>query len=342
MENEDDNKGLIDIIGEIAGLYDAIKTLEDFFNPPASLADMFALLLVDIDNIFIQEIANEDLKTATATLQNVQNFFSIDYADAINNNESNQQLYTLLTQDNAAPSLSNFDTIINLIVSWAQQFSTDPSQIRQNIASQSITFSLTSYLYLVLLYKERSRVYYTASTNPADRLAGINAEWANMQKYALNGIAIMQPIVTAIANFRFSQPTNTDGDYHFVGGGGWVDQKYITFTDDYLSTTIKIITEDSFSGMGSSGDNNYQNTDAINDFKNCYVNVLQNGTGNQGQWVTALNDSYNLPLVQNNIDFQNSSNINFAPLPPFGDFYVNSQKILSTLTTISTTVCPYS
>ena len=342
MKNDDEpGEGLIEIIGKIAELYDIGKTLEDFFDPPASLEDMFALLLVDISNIFLQEIANEDLKTATATLQNVQNFLAIDYANAVNNKQSNQQLYTLLTQDNAAPSVSNFDTIINLIAAWAQQFATDPSQVRQSIACQSITFSLSSYLYLVLLYKERARVYYTPSTNPGDRQAGIATEWANMQQYALNGIAIMQPIVTAINNFRFNSVSNTPGQQSYEGGGIGDIVSYITFADNYLGTSIRIQTDDLQVGYGSDYDMNYQDTGTIGDFKNAYMNVLTNGTVNNGQLVADLNAAYNYPLFNNHIDPDNTSNVDFTSLPYFGDFYTNTQTILNTLTSISTAVCPY-
>jgi len=343
MKNEDNNEdGLIDIIGQIAELYDIGKTLEDFFDPPGSLDDMFALLLVDISNIFLQDIANEDLKTATATLQSVQNFFAIDYADAVNNKQSDQQLYTLLTQDNAAPSVSNFDTIISLIASWAQEFSPDPSQIRQNIACQAITFSLTSYLYLVLLYKERARVYYTASTNPGDRQAGIATEWANMQKYALNGITTLQPIFNAITSFRFNSVSNTPGQQSYEGGGVGDIVSFITFADNYLGTTIRIQTDDLSVGYGGQYDTNYQDTGTIGDFLHAYMNVLKNGTVNNGQPAADLNAAYNYPLFFNHIDPDNTSNVDFTTLPFFGDFYTNSQVIFNTLTSISTEVCTYS
>lgn len=215
---DDEEPNLMDALNQVMGAYNPLNTIIAIFTGSSapSLQDIIGMVVKEIRDVFKQELANEDLRSAAATLQNVQDFINKDYANAVAANESTQQLYTLLTQDNAAPSLSNFDTIINKITSWASDFAANPGIPQLNIACQALSFSLTSYYYEAMVYKERARVYWTASSGPNDRTDGVKAEWANMQDTAANANTTLSPILTTFAASRKNQLLYQSEDFHYI------------------------------------------------------------------------------------------------------------------------------
>lgn len=212
---------LMQVLANISSLVSLEQSIDGIFAPATSLNDILDLVIQEITDIFLEELASEDLRNAISELQTVQQFLAINYHNAKKVGETNAQLYTTLTDPTVAPNLQAFQNMTNLMQGWATDFQNSPDASQQNVACQSISFCLLAYLYTAMIYKEKSMVN--------DAVTEQRADWANMQSYAGLAITNIKPILTAMVAYRESGITEATNTIN-----GPLDIQY-EYNDSYLN-----------------------------------------------------------------------------------------------------------
>lgn len=151
------------------------------------LQNMFDKLLFEVKQVFLTDLSDQAVYTATGVAQATVDFFSIQYANAVAAGASKPQLYKLLTQGDI-PQVENLGAQAATMLAWAND---NPKAIAQ----KTCALALTIYGLIVLIFRER------AANNP-DPVAAA-AEVNDMRDYAARGVARIQPLFTAVRDARW-------------------------------------------------------------------------------------------------------------------------------------------
>lgn len=301
--------GLMSVLGDISEAYGAYQTIMDMIHPQPSLSDIVALIVAEVNEIFLEGQATEDIRNASATLQSLHDFFAQNYKNAIDNGQTNTQLYHTLTDGSAAPNLTDFDAFIALIKSWADTFNNAPTPSRSNIACQAISFCLAAYLHLAMYYKEKSRV----NDNDADK----NTDWATMRSKAQEAVINLSPILNALQQCRINS-------INIIRGDG-ADDYFDTLTDNYISLSYTTRYDNANDGILSSA----------------FLPQLYK------YWTSGSDDDWNtfVTAFQNNNDWHSEGISDFTATAysnynKFGKWYINGLKAIELLSTIANAPYP--
>ena len=172
------------------------KELENFFDGGGGdaaleswLANMFATLLTEIEQVFSQGLTEVEVATALGVAQTAQDFLAIDYVNAQQAQESDPQLWSLLSTDSSGPSLQALSAQASTMTTWAKDNAT-------SLAQRTVSLALTIYSLIVALRRERAK-------HGPDRCTRA-AEAASMRAYAALAASRIQPILNSVLQARLA------------------------------------------------------------------------------------------------------------------------------------------
>jgi hypothetical protein len=152
----DEVPGLIDIVGFIADAMGKGQAVLSFFQGgQPTMADIAKAFAAEVKQIFSAELAQEDIRTATAHLKAAQQFFAQDYRNAVNNGQTNDQLKALINGSDG-PGLANLRADANLMATWVG----DPSLIDggQATVNEAASLYFAIQLFICMIHRELSRI----------------------------------------------------------------------------------------------------------------------------------------------------------------------------------------
>jgi hypothetical protein len=148
--------GLIEIVSFIADAIGKGQQVMAFFQGgQPTTADIAKAFADEVKQIFSAQLAQEDIRKATAHLKAAQQFWAQDYRNAVNNGQSNQQL-TDLINGNDGPGLAKLRADADLMDTWVG----DPSLIDggQATVNGAAVLYLTIQLFICTIHRELSRI----------------------------------------------------------------------------------------------------------------------------------------------------------------------------------------
>ncbi len=199
LEGADGLSSFIDIIGKISTVVGFGQQLEDIFggSEPLTIADIQVAVQQEVAAALLEQAFEDQITTASSVLQSAQNFFSINYLDAVDAGEDQAALYGLLTQGQMATYLADMLDNVNALNIWMDQ-----SDLRT--AAKAIPVSLATYLYLSMIYRELAKQAATDSDREAQTL--------NMRKYARLGAQNIGTRLTTLMDTRMADLVYTSND----------------------------------------------------------------------------------------------------------------------------------
>jgi len=147
--------GLIDIVGFMGDAIGKGQSVLSFFQDgQPTMEDIAKAFAVEVEQIFVTQLAQEDIRTATAHLEAARQFFAGDYQNAVNNKESDDKLVNLIN-GNDGPGLANLRADADLMDSWVG----NPSLVTggQATINQAATLYLAIQTFICTIHGELSR-----------------------------------------------------------------------------------------------------------------------------------------------------------------------------------------
>lgn len=163
----DEGPSVVQVVEFMAGAVGKGQSLVQFFqggNQPTT-ADIAKALAVEVKQIFLTQLAQEDVRQATARFGTAQQFFlgpDSTYQHAARHGKTNAELIALITGasgDDDGPGLRDLRTSANLMASWVA----DPSLVDggQDTINQAATLYLAIQTFICSIERELSRLSST-------------------------------------------------------------------------------------------------------------------------------------------------------------------------------------
>ena len=186
----------------------------------SELANLFASLLTEIQQVFDQDLTDAAAATAAGVAQTAQDFLAINYVNAQQAGESEAQLWTLLSTDSSGPSLQALSAQASTMTTWAHDNPT-------SMAQQTVSLALTIYSLIAALRRERAR-------RAPDQHTRI-AETANMRAYAALAATRIQPLLDSVSQARLAAISPiTEGGFSNTDHGGIIyNAHWLVVTDSW-------------------------------------------------------------------------------------------------------------
>ena len=295
----------------------------------AVLQDMLDNLVSEVEEVFLYDLTEADVYTATGVAQSAHDFLAVNYANGQANGETAAELWTLLTADTAASRLADLSTQASIMLSWTT------SNQQTQTAQQTISLALTIYTLIVAFYRER------ASNAPTQQVAA--AELANMHDYASLGVQRIQPLVQAVSTARMNAIGNPIAHHQqVVSTTGHLFQFWSYTVQDAwppqqpLGTVLSV---------GQEGDKS-ANRDRrlltqIQSARNLYRNICQGADdASMASWSNSLSSAVEAGYFVGNASVWQEFNTSFSQptiakvlktLNAGGEWFVNAQKTLQNL-----------
>ena len=294
----------------------------------AVLQDMLDNLLSEVKEVFLYDLTEADVYTATGVAQSAHDFLAVNYPNAQANGETAAQLWALLTTDTATSRLADLSTQASVMLSWTTG--------NQRTAQQTISLALTIYTLIVAFYRER------ASNAPTQQVAA--AELANMHDYASLGVQRIQPLVQAVSTARMNAIGNPVHNYQQVVTPRGYVSKFWSYTvqdawppQQELGTVLSV---------GQQGDNSVHFQDPklpvqIQSARNVYRNICQGADdASMTSWSNSLRSAVGTGYFVGNATVWQEFNTSFSQptiaqvLPTLiagGKWFINAHKTLQNL-----------
>jgi hypothetical protein len=183
---------LIEIVGYIGDAIGKGQDIVAFFQGGApTMEDITKAFAQEVQQIFHDELALEDVRQAAADLESARYFFANDYVSAKTSGESDDKLYALINGSDG-PGLAKLRGHAELMESWVS----DPGLVQggQDAINKAATLYLALKLFICLTHRELSYV----TSDPAEQ----NSERLNMTKSAADALATMKDVVMNIMTSR--------------------------------------------------------------------------------------------------------------------------------------------
>jgi hypothetical protein len=148
--------GLIEIVGFIGDAIGKGQSVLNFFQGgEPTMEDIAKAFAAEVQKIFATQLAQEDVRKATANLEAARQFFAEDYQNAVNNGQTNDQLVTLINGSDG-PGLASLRADANLMNTWVG----DPSLVDggQATVNQAATLYLAIQTFICTIHRELSRL----------------------------------------------------------------------------------------------------------------------------------------------------------------------------------------
>jgi len=186
--------GLMDWVSGFSTFLGLGEQLKNFFSGgdqalESWLTNMFSILLTEIEQVFSQGLTEVEVATASGVAQTAQDFLAIDYVNAQQAQETDAQLWSLLSTDTSGPSLQALSAQASTMTTWAKDNAT-------SLAQRTVSLALTIYSLIVALRRER------AKHGPDQRTRA--AEAASMRAYAALAASRIHPILDSVLQARLA------------------------------------------------------------------------------------------------------------------------------------------
>lgn len=213
----------------LASLLSAASSLKNLFTSVPSLADIVALIVTEVETVFVVELASEDIRHAADKLKAARDFLATDYVNAQDKGATKAELWTLLNSADAV-SLNDLRACANDMESWASDASkTDGAK---SIVQQAVSTYVGVYTLLCIMYREFAAV---APDEPTS--AGFQQD---MKDYASKAVTTVTPLLEKTLSEHqnaVSDPFQGFFPHHF-GDSFWVIKDSWFSDDENIAGTL--------------------------------------------------------------------------------------------------------